>query len=451
MAFLAAFRRRMRELARSENGMALPTAVFAMVASIGFGTAAVMSSVNVQHGTQRDRNSKNAIAAADAGANVALLRLNRFQGSLGAGNPCVGPAGEPLPPEPSGWCPAIGPEGVGDATFSYQVSGYQPGGELSVVAVGDSGSVSRRIEVGLVSYNGEEVFADERLIGQDGIDLEGTPDVRTDVGTNGDIESDGSGTLCGDVRHGVGKSAPDPDCDGGVTEGNKELPPIIPPEGIETDNSNCRLELTCPNPSEVDTYATKSPQEKRTATNPWDASTRTINVNGNATLTMGGGDYFVCGLFIENGQLIMAGGAGVEVRIFFDTPENCGLSAGDTQVSITGNANIVSTGYKPEKGMFNVPGLYVIGSPDIPTRVDLSGNSGTNELILYAPYSDVEIGGNANWIGMIAGKTLRLHGTPTVESDPGINPPDFFYTSLWEPTRYVECTGPSATPPDASC
>jgi len=139
------------------------------------------------------------------------------------------------------------------------------------------------------------------------------------------------------------------------------------------------------------------------------------------------------------------------VRIFFDTPEHCGLEAGDTQISVTGNANIVSTGYVPTENRFNVPGFYVIGSPTIPTTVDLSGNSGTNELILYAPYSDVELGGSATWIGMIAGKTLRLHGTPTVESNPGIDAPDFFYTSLWERTHYVECLGATASPPDASC
>ena len=430
--------------------MALPTAIFAMIASMGLASAAIMSSVDAQRGTQRDHDSKSAIAAADAGANVALLRLNRFQGSLGVGTPCVGPAGEAQAPT-GGWCPATAAESVGNGSFSYQVSAYQPGGELSVVSVGASEDVSRRIEVGLISYNDEEVFADERLIGQDGINLDGTPDVRTDVGTNGDIDSDGSGTLCGDIRHGIGKSAPDPDCDGTQTAGNKELPPIIPPEGLLTANSNCRLALTCAKKSEVDTYTPKNGKEKRTDTKPWDSKAKTINIDGNSTLTMGGGDYLVCGLFINNGQLIMAGGEDVEVRIFFDTPEHCHLSDGDPQIIITGNANIVSTGYIPAKGMFNLPGLYVMGSPNITTTINLSGNSGTNEVMLYAPYSNVEIGGGAKWIGMVAGKALRLYGTPTVESDPGIDPPDFFYNSLWEPTRYVECSGASVSPPDASC
>jgi hypothetical protein len=166
---------------------------------------------------------------------------------------------------------------------------------------------------------------------------------------------------------------------------------------------------------------------------------------------MGGGDYFVCGLYVQNGKVIMAGGPGVEVRIFFDTPENCGLEDGDAQIVITGNANITSTGFNPSAGMYNVPGLYVQGSPNISTTIDLSGNSGTNELMLYAPYSDIDMGGNSTWIGMLAGKSIYMHGTPKFESNPGIEAPDIFYSSLWEPTRYIECTGSTASPPNASC
>jgi hypothetical protein len=44
-----------------------------------------------------------------------------------------------------------------------------------------------------------------------------------------------------------------------------------------------------------------------------------------------------------------------------------------------------------------------------------------------------------------------MHGTPKFESNPGIEAPDIFYSSLWEPTRYIECTGSTASPPNASC
>jgi hypothetical protein len=439
-------RRSLLRVARDERGMTLPTALFALIAAFGLATAAIFSSIDAQQGTALDSARKNSIAAADAGASVALMRLNRFQDDLSEATPCIGPLGEPMPETStgSGWCPPVPAETVGGTTFSYQVSAFTPAQQVSVISVGTSGTFSRRVEVGLVSYDGQKVFADEHLIGEDGIDLEGTVDVRTDVGTNGDITGKGNAyTLCGNARHGVGKSAPEPDCGGEVFEGTKELPAIEAPGDY---SSNCRLELTCPHaqnePEEkyVDTYT-----KRRTSTNPWDSATRTINVGQNATLSMGGSDYLVCGLFINNGELIMLDNA--KVRIFIRPPEECGLDPGDPQVVVTGNANIVSTGYNPEAGQFDVPGIYLLG----PGGVVLNGNSGTNELMLYAPFSEIEIGGNATWIGMIAGKSIRLHGNPTMESDPGVEPPEITVSGVWQRTRYVECTGPTATPPDANC
>lgn len=437
--------------------MALPTALFAMIACFGLGSAAVLSSVNAQQGTARDHDSKEAIAAADAGAGLALLRLNRFQGSLDATHPCVGPSGEYQTPS-GGWCPTSATESVGGAVFSYRVSAYSETGALSIVAVGASGTVNRRVNVELFAHDGNNVFLNEKVIGQDKIDLVGTPYIRTDIGTNGDIETHGKTvTICGNIRTGIGKSGPTPSCGGKKTEGNEDLPPVNPPADIATKNSNCRLALTCPNASEVDTYSTESgnskkekeTEKKRTATDPWDAVKKTVNLGSNAKLTLGGGDYLVCGLFVNGGgELIMA--AGTHVRIFVDTPEHCGLSAGAVQVEITGNT--VSTAYNPAQGTYDVPGIYVIGSPTIPTTVKLGGNSGnTNEMVLYAPYSNIEMYGTADWKGMLAGKTLTVNGTPTIESDPLIPQPDITLASLLERTRYVECTGATASPPNANC
>lgn len=431
--------------------MALPTALFAMVASMALASAAVMSSVDVQQGTGRDHDSKEAIAAADAGANLALLRLNRFLGNLSLANPCAGPAGEPQTPT-SGWCPATSVEYVGDAFYSYRISAYNGTGTLSVVSVGTANGVSRRVDVGLYSTNGRNPFADEKLIGQDGIQLIGGVNIRTDLGTNGDItlnsENGKSATLCGDVRHGVGKKAPTPGCNGEILEGQRNLPAVEPPVGIETSNSNCRLAVTCSPTTEVDTFTVikgkKESAGTRTSTQPWDATHTTINIPNNSRLSMGGRDYYVCGLFV-NGELIM--NAGSEVRIFVRPPEECNLSPGAVQVEFTANATIVSTGYIPQQGSYTIPGIYVLGE----STVKLSGNSGTNELLLYAPDSSIEMHGDATYQGMIAGKSLQIRGNATVESDPHIKKPNITESSLLSRTRYVECTGASASPPDANC
>ncbi|HEX7246022.1 MAG TPA: hypothetical protein VF245_10690 [Solirubrobacterales bacterium] len=443
MSIIARARMRVRLLLASESGMALPTALFAMVASMALASAAVLSSVDVQQGSGRDHDSKEAIAAADSGASLALWRLNRFQDELSAATPCVGPSGETLVAS-AGWCPETEVEDVGGASFTYRVSAYSATGAYSVIAIGESGEVARRVDVGLVTHSGKNVFAEEKVIGQDTITLEGTPDIRADIGTNGNVEAKGSSTICGDIRVGTGKykkgSTATPSCGGEVTEGDKDLPEITPPDDIATNNSNCRLALTCADKTAVDTYT-----KNRSSTKPWDNTHRTIEVASNAKLTMGGGDYFVCKLTVQNGELIMA--AGAEIRIFVDTPQHCGYSAGETQVSITGNANIVSTGYNPSQGSYKVPGIYVLGE----SKVVLTGSSGTNELVLYAPESNIEMGGNATWKGMIAGKSLNMHGTPKIESDPNIKVPDITFASLLERNRYVECTGGTASPPNAYC
>jgi len=440
-------RARLCLLLASESGMALPTAIFAMVASFALASAAVLSSVNVQQGSVRDHDAKEAIAAADAGSGVALLRLNRFLNSLSPATPCIGAAGEALAVEADGWCPATEPESVGEATFTYRVSPYAESGVYSVVATGASDTVSRRVEVGLITYNDHQVFGEEKMIGEGDIRLKGGVTIRTDVGTNGSVvlenENGNAAIVCGNIRHGTGESAPEPDCDGEVTEGEKSLPEITPPEDIATNNSNCRLVPSCEGEKpaeEVDTYS-----KKRSATNPWDATNRTINIAQNAKLTMGGADYFVCGLFLNSGELIMA--ATANVRIFVDTPENCGLAPGATQIVVTGNANIVSTGYNPSQGTFEVPGIYVLGE----STIQLEGAAGINELVLYAPQSEIDLGGTATWKGMFAGKTMYVHGNPTVESDPNIPIPDINWETLLERTHYVECTGGSGPTPDASC
>jgi hypothetical protein len=449
---LARVRSRFLEVRRDERGIAVITALMALVASFALASVAVMSTVDVQRGTVRDHDSKEAIAAANAGANVALLRLNRFLPTLSLANPCVGPAGESQLAEAE-WCPSTQSEGVGDAVYSYRVSAFGgPGTALNIVSVGSSGTVSRRVNVSLTMIDPDHPFADEKLIGKEAIEFKGSAvNVKTDLGSNGEIIRNGTShpTICGNARHGIGKGPVPPlSCGKTESEGSKTLPAVLAPENIATLNSDCRLAVTCQNITEVDTYATSNEKkEHRTSTNPWDAAHMTINVGGSAKLTMGGGDYWVCGIYAENGEIIMAAGPEVSVRIFVDTPEDCGMQPGETQVEFKGSAGISSSGFNPAQGTYNVPAIYLLGDGG----VKLNGNSGTNDLILYAPESEIEIGGNATWIGMLAGKSVTIPGNPTIESNSNIKEPEFPFTPLFERTRYVECTGATATPPNANC
>lgn len=449
-----------RDLRRNERGMALPAAMFAMIASLGLAGAAVMSSVTTQQGSQRDSDSKSAIAAADAGASIALLRLNRYASALGPTSPCLAVNNGTLVlsgTSADGWCPAISGS-IGDSSYVYRAT-PPTAGTMTVVATGSSGEMSRRIAVTYKTTTVGSALSKEGLIGLDDLKIDNNADARVGVGTNGNVTIKNNANVCGGIRHGVGKK---PFIDGnatqctgyGVTEGNVSLPPVssFMPSDIATNNSNYRLtmctKLTAtvrePTGCQEDSYSVKwKPKE------PWYPDARTIETSNGTTLTLGGGDYFICRMYIRNNShLVMKEGA--LVRVFFDTPENCGIKAGEKQIDINNNADITATGYQPEVGKFDMPGFYVMGSETISTKIEFSNNGTTNEFILYAPGSEVLIKNNASFTGVIAGKKVHFEKA-TLKQDEGFKPPEIGGATIFERQSYVECTGATATPPNASC
>jgi hypothetical protein len=443
MAAIDRFILLVRDLRRDERGIAVPTALMALIASFALASIAVMSTVDVQQGTKRDHNSKEAIAAADAGANIALLRLNRYLPSLTAATPCVGPNGE-YQTASGGWCPSSATEAVGSATYSYRISAFTETGTIDVISVGSSGTVGRRVNVSLKTSASKKPFAKERLIGQDEIEIVGTSTrIETDMGTNGSIVTGGSPVICGNDRIGPGKTGPTPSCGKQKSEGTQNLPPISVPSNIATVNDNCRLENKCTGvkAGQEDTYS-----KKITSKNPWVAEpTRKIDVATNELLTMGGNVYWVCQIEIQ-GTLYMP--ALTSVQIYVDTPEHCGLKPTDTQVIIGGQAKVESDSFNPAQGHYEVPEIYVLGEGGV--KMEGTPES-TNEVMIYAPKSEITIGGKASWTGMIAGKTIKIHGNPIIKSDPNLKLPEQNVATLFERTRYVECTGATASPPNANC
>ncbi|HWO15154.1 MAG TPA: hypothetical protein VNM89_00390, partial [Solirubrobacterales bacterium] len=425
-------------------------------------SVAVVSSVDTQRGTARDHDSKSAIAAADAGASVALLRLNRYASALTTAAPCLGVSGSTLVVTGAagdGWCPAIAGT-VGDATYSYRVSPIVAAGTLTVVSTGTAGAVGRRIALSFRTATVGRIFGEEGLIGVDDVVIDENADARVGVGTNGNIYVQNNGNVCGNARHGVGKGATFDEngtqCSGySVTEGNVTLPPVSSfiPTDIATNNYNRQL-VKCTSPGipldcQKDSYVTDNGRGP-TSTVPWDPSTRAITTANNATLTLTGGDYFICSLSLNNNShLIIASEA--PVRIFFDTPENCGLEDGDKQIDIQNNSDITATGYQPTEDKFNLPGFYLLGSERVQTYASWSNNAGNAEMVLYAPNTDIELKNNAIFTGAIAGKTIHLDNNVVVEGAAPEAIPDLGGATLFARQSYVECTGATASPPNANC
>lgn len=464
MAGLDRLPRRLRALAQSEEGIALPLALLAMIATMALAGAAVLSSIDVQQGSNRDNNAKNAIAAADAGANVAMLRLNRYADTLSnaSGQNCLGVDVEGklvVTGAVSGWCPPI-QETVGSATYSYRVSAMFAGSVMSVVSTGTAGSVSRRVAVTFTAESVDQILKEEGLIGGSGIKIPGNPSVRVNVGTNGSIETSGtSWEICGNARHGVGETGPEESelsCEGEEEERNISLPPVssFMPAEIATENSNNRL-MQC-------TYISVEPEERdplecerddfsggdRTATVPFDPEKLSVTLSGHETLTLGGEDYWLCQLTLSgSSHLIMS--AESHVRIFFDTPEDCGLKEGEPQIKLSGNTNIEATGYNPELGVYAMPGFYLLGGQT--SVVELGGTTGSNQVLVYAPESEIKISGNSTYKGVIAAETLEVNGNPTFEQDSGFEPAQIPGATVYSRQSYIQCSGNMVVVPNEEC
>jgi len=484
MALIDRFVLLVKNLRRSERGMALPVALFAMISSMALAGTAVVATTDVQIGASRDDASKDAIAAADAGAEIARVRQSRYGFILNQFNPCLAMEAGKLQKtdaETIGgqqWCPPVSGT-VGSASYVYRVSpvGVECGEyELCVVSTGTADEVSRRIEVtynrsGLVTNKTEKISFEERektiiieeelreakekedleiirqkeeelkkqqeeeakrasvegFIGRDGITLSGNADIRVGLGTNGHLSTSGNASICGDIRHGVGKkwtkSGNASQCSGyQVTEGNVNLPPVssFMPTNIATVNSNNRL-VACtatnvPLNCQKDVYTGNWKSKP-----PFNPSTRAITLSSNDTLTVGGGDYWICSItFSGNSQLIMAQGA--RVRFFFDTPENCGGNG--NQLNLSGNNRISASGYQPSLGQFEMPGFYFLGSLAGTSQINLSGNFGTvNEMVVYGPDTFINITGNATFKGILVGRQINMSGNGKVEQDAGFQVP----------------------------
>ena len=431
--------------------MAVPTVLLVLVIGLGFSTVAILASTSSQRGSVRDQDRKEGIAAADAGVDQAILRQNKVPTS--DSTPCLNVSGPgllvPGTALADGWCAPISGQ-VAGASYVYRASprivipsGSSPTGQelfqMHLASTGTSGEVGRRVLVRANAPTGNDVFGFDRSIGREEFRIGGEALVNTSAGSDGDIVIENNGTLCGDARHGVEQAIvfnnQGTQCGGyGVSEGDVELPPPNLTR-VRAINSNWRF-------FGFDT-ATGSPV--------WDPVTKTLTLDGSDTVTLGGNDYLLCRLDMSgSSRLIMA--AGATANLYIESPENCGMSDPAEQIKAIGTSAIISTAYDPDNGRFDLLGIYMLGSDNVTSTAIFNGTANVgNEFVLYAPRTDVEIGGTAEYHGAIAGKTLLVDGTALLTSTATPPNPDIATIILYKRDRYVECTGVNVTPPNAGC
>ncbi len=457
----ARLHRALRELGRSERGIALPVTMLITVIGMGLAAIPIMASVNSQTSDSRDQASDSALSAADSGASIAVARQTKMASFLSSSTPCVKVNGTTLEAvaAESGWCPAVGPVSVGRATYSYRVKPVysSSGATMTVFATGTaaagSRSTSRRLAVTATSSSaGRTVFGSEGVIGIDSIIMDGSASIYGDAGTNGYIDiTPGNPSIPGCSKVRVGSPSGEfkklgwqsyPACP--IVQENREYPPPIVP----ATNSNGRMFTAG---GDTYTYSGGALAGCGSSSSSWCPTTKVLSLNSDAAVTLGGSvPYVFCQLILAgNSRLIMA--AGAHVQIIFDSPENCKQSSGVVQMRVDNGAKILSSSYSPTTGNYSVPGFYFVGSATLATKFVIANGASGSNVIVYGPRTAIEVLNGASFGGAILGKTVFLSGGTRVKPEgTGSFKPDENLpiegtggSASFARSTYVEC---SATP-----
>ena len=444
---------------REERGIALPVAVSMLFMIAGLATITARAAISSEHASLRDRNTKQAIQAANAGLEAAMYRTNLMQpGSLQCalenvlnGNLIVTDV------EGNGWCAAQTEDLGSGQSYAIQVSAgsslYVNGQSLvqrKFVSTGTANGVQRRVMLRSNAATGEPVFPQGYAgVSLDGLDLPNSVQVQGGVGSNGDILLRNSAYVCGNVTPGPGKSVQIRNsasvCPTGSTTPAQQSFNLQPVDqgDAPTVNDNARIGDP-PQPTSLDPCTDCNDIA-------WNPATRVLRLRNNSTLTLGGGVYSFCSIEIENtAQLKVAvRPLGTGIRIFVDSPESCG-GAGMGSVSVHNSATILNLNSDPTTFQ-----LYLVGSSAISTELAFDGIDFAADLVMavYAPFSTIRIRGLSHLSGAIASKSIDLHNSASLTYHQRIE--DITTGSplrLYRPEQYLECTAaPTGPLPDSDC
>jgi type II secretory pathway pseudopilin PulG len=469
-----------RRLACDERGFALPTTLLLVFAVFAVASVAVFGSLVAQSGTSRDFQTKDALAAAEAGVNDALLRYNGTTIAAGTWGVCL-PSGLLQTSGTNAWCPAQSGSLPDGSTYSWQVGfpQQQPGAPapphtLSIVAKGTTGGVTtggvttggvtRRVDVQASSAASQQPFLNAGIIGLNSVGLDSNARLTGTTATNGDVTlANTNDYLCGPVQVGPGRNIlpqpnSQPTCPSGthspLTQGVTTAPTVN--EGdIATNNNNANFFSVNPVVSGQTRRACFGGRNADGTTGTCGPRELVLTNGGGGTwVTLNGGNYSLCTLILQQGTgLYIASGA--KVTIYFDAPENCpGQTNGVTQMSLDANSGIQANG-----GTAPNVRLLFVGSDALSTKVVMSSNTTAQltcnqDFVIYGPRTDIEMRSNSYFCGAVAGKTIHVDSNTQILTS---NVAQQYTLPNWvdhyELNGYKEC-GPvpsGATTPDAGC
>ena len=468
----------MRLIARirgEQAGAAVAIAMAVLTALLAITGLLLTSAVNVNTTSKNDSDPKRAYAAAEAGTQAALYKLNKLNLShlLCLTDLGVNPTGTPLecPSFPAAGSPA---QSLGNGTsYRYTVTPvlsnindcrdpFTIASTLSsllslslnnvtdlqrcITSTGYAGGEQRRVQMLVVSTL--KVF--EGITADDKGDSSADIDIRSGVvtgqlGTNGKIRASGSGSFIGGVEVPKTIAGDYRENSGGVftavvtTRNRPWVLSTIDPGSTATINNNTAF--TC-------TQALLLP----CSPSPYTAATRSFHLRAGQTATFTGPTYNFCNFQTDALSTLNVNLLG-NASVYLDSPDRGAVSncaAGSGNFSAGGTVNPLTGLLDAQKISF-----FVYGTTGKDVTVNGSGLLTLFTASIYAPSSTIRLTGDVLDIykGAFAGKKVVVSG-PTVTGlldlpitlDGGL-------VKLYRPAGLKECKPEpaSASDPESGC
>jgi Tfp pilus assembly protein PilX len=427
---------------RSEKGVALPVAsgMLRVVTLLIVGFFTVALRVNDTSGD--DRRSKRALAAAEAGLQTAIYRLNSLNASASLNaSKCLRAGWEN--PLATGECAGYTDStSLGNgASFTYYVTPASatasascatvPGVATStsdrcITSVGTVNGVTRRIQTRVVAEPIIPPFNKTGLIGKSLVFAYNSANLNTDVGSNLEVIFENSVNVYDNeainvdgkvmlLEGGTYQYENSVKVDGGTEYITTPFEMALPDfEAIENSNNNSTLT------SDLGTS--------------WNSTTRRITIaSGDKTIRPG--TYHVCGVHLGNSvKLKFSHTGGARTRIFVDSPWRTG-SMCSTQSDINAGAFTADNSVEINKEVGEREELlkiYMYGTPYNDTRDTFAswctdgftgGQTGEcrSDFMLdnsvsfygsvYAPNSSVQAHNSVTWQGSVAADKIRFYNS----------------------------------------
>jgi Tfp pilus assembly protein PilX len=467
---------------KSEDGVAMPVMTWMLVVVSLLVTGFFTVSLQLSDTTNKDRSSKRALAAAEAGLQTAVYRLNQIDVPA---NQCLADA--PTVPGAGSECEPSSEYSLGsDASFRYYVTPTfeTPGvdatcvtlpGQASrptdrcITAIGTVNDVTRRLQVRVTNLPGPPSFNQVGVLGKTQVFAGNASKIWSDVGSNTNVHFGNSV----ETYH-VGGHV---DVDGAVLRG--------PGSTYTTEGSSQKVwggqvfvsAFEFP-PIDFDAAEAVAANKTWTSTNKPNGSTYSTSGNTNRhltvtdTSTLPPGTYLFCRVLIKDGAQWRFDGT-QPTRVYIDSPNRVGSPCyGQPDPAGTfwaENSNHINM----NAGREHLVDFFIGGTPWNGTRARPSwcspagsppkyeecrsdfiiGNSGHVEASVYAPNTTVEANNSVHWWGAIGADKIRFNNSVEFRlTDAVKNRPSGSQGAALR-TAWGECrpTATSASDPESGC